>query len=244
MSEWQRVLSDLDQILATLESLRAPQKGGGQGWSGVDMQILREFYADTPAWVLGAVLGRSESSVHAKARGLGLRKADDWADNPLSNSTRVDPHRGRSAQFQPGHQTWNKGKKGWCHPGAKATHFKPGNRPIQTLPIGSYRLDSHGILQRKIADTPGPQHLRWRSVHELVWIEHHGPVPKGRVVVFRPGQRTNQLELITIDRVECITRQEVMRRNSYHNRYPKEIARLIQLSGAITRKINRRSKNA
>jgi len=35
-----------------------------------------------------------------------------------------------------------------------------------------------------------------------------------------------------------------MRRNSYHTRYPKEVAQLIQLKGALNRKINRRSRQA
>ena len=46
------------------------------------------------------------------------------------------------------------------------------------------------------------------------------------------------LEEITADRVECISLAENMRRNSYHN-YPKPIAELIQLRGALMRKINR-----
>jgi hypothetical protein len=34
-----------------------------------------------------------------------------------------------------------------------------------------------------------------------------------------------------------MSRAESMRRNSYHN-YPKELAQLIQLRGALNRKIN------
>ena len=41
-----------------------------------------------------------------------------------------------------------------------------------------------------------------------------------------------------------MTRAELMKRNSYHNRYPKEVARLVQLRGAVTRQINKRSNQA
>jgi hypothetical protein len=53
--------------------------------------------------------------------------------------------------------------------------------------------------------------------------------------------RTTVLEDITADKVECISRSENMRRNSYH-RYGQEIARLVQLRGALTRQINKRSQ--
>lgn len=47
---------------------------------------------------------------------------------------------------------------------------------------------------------------------------------------------------ITIDRIELVTLEENMRRNSYHNRYPKEIGLAIQARGALVRKINRRKQ--
>ncbi len=49
------------------------------------------------------------------------------------------------------------------------------------------------------------------------------------------------MEHITLDRLECITRRENMARNTVHN-LPKELARLVQLQGAVKRQINKRSK--
>ena len=243
MTDWMHIISALDQITSTLRELQRMQGGAGAKWAEADRQIMREFYPNTPAWILAQVLNRSTNSIHSQAELLGLKKEPDWADNPLSNSTRVDPGRGLAGRFQKGHQTWNKGLKGWAAPGSERTQFKKGNKPWRTQPVGSYRLDPSGILQRKIGTQSGPNHLRWRSVHELIWIEAHGPVPDGHVVVFKPGQRTNKLEDITLDRIECIDRAELMHRNSHHNRYPKEISRLIQLTGALQRKINNRSKH-
>lgn len=41
-----------------------------------------------------------------------------------------------------------------------------------------------------------------------------------------------------------MSRHENMRRNSYHTNYPPEVARLVQLKGAISRQVNRIKKEA
>jgi len=102
-----------------------------------------------------------------------------------------------------------------------------------------------GYLERKVTDDPSfVPNRRWVSVHRLVWEAAHGPVPQGHAVVFLPGRRTADLASITLDGLELVSRAELMRRNSYHTRYPKEVAQLIQLKGALNRKINRRSRQA
>src|SRR5699024_3495018 len=122
-------------------------------------------------------------------------------------------------------------------PNSRKTQFKKGVKPLNTLPVGSYRLDKDGTLQKKINNKSGNSSLRWRSVHELVWIEANGQVPPKHIVVFKPGMRTNTLEEITIDRMECISLAENMHRNSIHN-YPKEIALAVQMRAALNRRIN------
>ena len=108
-------------------------------------------------------------------------------------------------------------------------------------PIGSLRISKDGQLQRKVRDD-GPTSRRWISVARLVWEAAHGPVPKGHVVVFLPGKFTAIEHEITLDRVELITRRELMRRNSVHTVQPPELARITQLRGALARQINRRSR--
>lgn len=80
-------------------------------------------------------------------------------------------------------------------------------------------------------------------MHELVWVEVNGPVPANHYIVFKQGMRTTKLEEITLDRLECISKAENMRRNSYHN-YGPEVAKLVQLRGAISRQINKERKAA
>ena len=199
---------------------------GGPPWTDGDLAALRALYANTNNIELGALFRRSPRAVGAMAGKLGLSKSEAF----------MQSHQSR---FKKGLTPWNKGAQ--YQPGGRCaeTQFKPGNRPHTWVPIGSYRIDKTGTLQRKVSDDPGGPHKRWRSVHELVWIERHGPVPRGCVTVFKPGQKTADLQQITIDRIECITRAELMRRNSAWTNLPPEVARLVQLRGALNRQINR-----
>lgn len=110
------------------------------------------------------------------------------------------------------------------------------------MPVGSYRINTHKStprLERKTSETPGPNHLRWEPVARLVWEEQHGPVPAGHIVVFDPPHAaTTVLEHITVDKLACISRAENALRNSSWRRDP-QVAKLIQLKGAINRQVNR-----
>jgi hypothetical protein len=74
-----------------------------------------------------------------------------------------------------------------------------------------------------------------------VWIEAHGPVPAGHAVCFKPGRRSTVLEEITLDALDLVHRRDLMQRNSVH-RLPKPLAQLVQLRGALNRKINARER--
>ncbi|WP_367846425.1 hypothetical protein [Rhodoferax sp. WC2427] len=116
-------------------------------------------------------------------------------------------------------------------------------RPHTWLPIGSYRINSCGVLERKVNDLPGANHVRWHPVARLIWEEANGPVPKNHIVVFKPGRASTVLERITLDCVECISRGENIRRNHPRSKSP-ELAKLVQIKGAITRQVNRIQREA
>ena len=115
------------------------------------------------------------------------------------------------------------------------------------MPIGSYRTVTEKTgrkhLELKISDAKGSNDKRWKPVSRLVWEAKNGPVPAGHFVVFKPGMHTLVVEEITLDRVECITLAENARRN-HPNSYNPELARLVQLKGAITRQVNRIQKES
>lgn len=127
------------------------------------------------------------------------------------------------------------------------TQFRKGERRGVAVrlyqPVGTERVSKDGYLERKVNDDL-PLQARWRAVHRIVWEAANGPIPSGHAVVFREGRKTTDASAITVDGLELVSRGELMRRNSYHTRYPQEVAQLIQLKGALNRKINARSKQA
>lgn len=207
-------------------------------WTATMVDTLCALYADTPTDELADRLGVSVAQVYAKAAHHGLKKSPAYLAGPHACRLRRGDNTGASTRFKPGQAPWNKGMKG-LDIGGKATRFQPGMVPHTALEIGAYRITKDGYLQRKIGNAKGSNSKRWRSVHELVWVEQNGPVPENHIVVFKPGMRTLELAEITIEKVECISRAENMQRNTLH-RYGKEIASIVQLRGALTRQINRR----
>lgn len=212
----------------------------GKPWPAATLAAMRRRYPHEPTAAIAADLGMTVTACYQMARNLGLKKTETYLNGPQACRLRRGDNVGMGTRFQPGQAPPNKGVKGWQAGGrAVETQFKPGNAPHTEQPVGSYRLTKDGTLQRKIGTAKGSNSMRWRGVHELVWIAAHGPVPPGHICVFRPGMRTAVLEEITADKVECISLAENMRRNSYHNRYPKEIGLAIQARGALIRKIRR-----
>lgn len=154
-----------------------------------------------------------------------------------------------ATQFKASHVPWNKGTKGVSgqHPNTKVTQFKKGSMSGAAqhnyVPIGSYRLSKDGYLEQKTNDDHPVPARRWVGVHRLVWEAAHGPIPCGHVVCFLPGRRSPELEKITLDALELVSRAELARRNHPRSRNP-ELAKLVQLKGAITRQVNRIAREA
>jgi hypothetical protein len=216
-----------------------------QPWTEEQLAHLRARFPHVNTTQLAIEMGRGYGSVCQQAYRLGLKKTEAFfADQGLSG--RLVGQRGATSRFTPGHSTWNKGMKGSTgyHANTQRTQFKPGQMPRNWLPLGSLRIVPDGVLERKVSETKGAPHLRWQPVHRLVWEAAHGPVPKGHVVIFKPGQRTNVLDEITLDRLECISRSENMKRNTVHTKYPPELARLVQLRGQLVRAIREREETA
>lgn len=218
-------------------------------WTPAQISQLRALYPDLKADTVAREIGRSVGSVHRKAALLGIGKSEAFKASFASgriSAARNDP-RMVATRFKPGHKTWNKDKPGTTglHDNCRATQFKPGQKPHTTAPIGAYRINvTKGIprLEQKLNDKPGPNHVRWIPVSRIVWEQHHGPIKPKHIVVFADSkQATTVLEEITVDKLICITRAEHARRNSMYSK-DHELGRLSQLKGAITRQINRITK--
>jgi hypothetical protein len=206
-------------------------------WTEDQVETLRRQYPNFKTENVAFMVGHSLEQTYRKAQALGLKKTAEFLASGAAG--RLDGIKGGATRFGKGHATWNKGMKG-LQIGGESTQFRPGQLPHNTQPIGSLKVTDDGILRRKVSEGKGSSSKRWRAVHELVWIEANGPVPPKHIVVFKPGMKTAALDEITVDRVECITLAENMRRNTVHN-YPKEIAQLVILRGALNRQINKRT---
>lgn len=151
-----------------------------------------------------------------------------------------------ATSFKPGNVPWNKGTHFVAGGRSEETRFKKGNMSGAAqhnyVPIGTMRVTKDGYLERKFTDDPTLMPVRrWKAVHRIVWEQVHGPIPAGYIVVFRHGMKTAVEAEISIDRMECITRAENMRRNTV---WRTELGKLYQLKGAIMRQVNRIKKEA
>lgn len=217
-------------------------------WTACEVDLLRSMYPECHTDDVAAWIGRSTSQCYQGAARFGLNKSAEY----LASDTACRIRRGKqhpsmiASRFKAGQDAWNKGLRGvvGVQEACRATQFKKGVRPHTWMPIGSYRISSEGVLEQKLTDEPGPNSVRWFPVHRTLWVGANGPIPPGHVVRFKPGQKTTDLALITLERLECVTRMENMRRNSLHTIYPPEVAHLVQLRGALNRQINARTRAA
>lgn len=200
-------------------------------------EIIRRLWPSNSAADVGELIDRTVSSVDNRAHKLGLRKAAEYIAR-------------NSACFRPGNEAHNKGRpvSEW-NPNAescRATQFKRGERrgaaQHNYVPVGTEKVRD-GLLCRKVTDDPDVfPAARWVPISRLVWEAANGPIPEGHAVIFKPGRATTDRARITPDAVELVSRPELMRRNSRHNRYPPELNALMQLKGALNRKINNRNR--
>lgn len=182
-----------------------------RSWPIEHVEVLKRDYAIRAAPAIAAELGRSVSSVYGMAKKLGLKKSDDWYQREESGRTNL--LKGTQSRFEKGLTPWNKGTKtGPAHPNTKKTQFKKGQKPHNTLPIGSI-VHPDGYLKIKIAE-PNV----WVFYQRHVWEKHHGPIPVGCLVRFRDGDPMN----CEIDNLMLETPTEHCLRNSKH-KFPEEV---------------------
>jgi hypothetical protein len=219
-------------------------RAGKRLWNPEDDELLRARYPHEPTANLARDLRRSVGSVFGRADKLGLSKSAGYLAGPHACRLRRGDNPGVATRFKKGHAPPNKGlrRPGWGPGRMKETQFRKGERRGVAVrlyqPIGTERISKDGYLERKVNDDL-PLQARWRAVHLLVWEAANGPLPKGYAICFKNRDKTD----IRIDNLECITRRELMQRNTVHN-YPKPLAETIQLLGALNRQIRKRTANA
>lgn len=156
-------------------------------WTAEEDRLLRAIYPDHDSEYVAGFLHRSRYSVKARAGKLGVKKRPE-----------VYEALHRKGQFRKGQAPANKGRKmeTWMSAESiersKVGRFKKGecrdDNPCRR-PIGWEFQEKDGYVCVKCPDG------KRRAKHRWVWEQAHGPIPKGMVIRFKDGDRTNcQLE--------------------------------------------------
>lgn len=197
----------------------------GNPWTPWQLYWLEILYPDYSAEDLVKYLGHPIKSIHTKASSMKLRKSASF----LSANTRIllNGKRGVSSQFKKGQEAWNKGIKSNLAPGAG---FQPGNKPVNSKPIGTLVKNRCGRFRIKIAMHPA----KWEMAHIHAWVQAGNPLPvHPEVFKFKDGNKENW----ALENLEISTKQKIMEENNLKN-LPENLQEIIRLKGRIVRKIN------
>lgn len=213
-------------------------------WTEKENKMLRRLYADHHTKDIAKQLDRTMSGTYGQAKKLGLSKSQAFLKKfcRMQKGSQI----GKDCRFKPGQIPPNKGKKmpGYA-PGRMAqTQFKKGQRPRNTVPIGTIVKNTDGYLRIKVADVPesiagkGGSSTNWEFIHRQIWEAAHGPIAPGHRIWWKDGNHDNN----ALENLELLTDEEHMRRTTIHN-LPPELKDTIQLAGRVKRAIRKRVKN-
>jgi hypothetical protein len=203
-------------------------------WTKEQDDMIRAFYSDNTMETMKVLTGRTACSIYNRVHTLGLSKSEQYLSSPAACRLRRGDEIGKAHRFDAGHQSWNKGMKGWSAKGTEYTRFKKGTKPPNHRPVGYIRLTVDGYYEMKMAE--GMQ--KFKLLHRVIWERCNGPIPKGVICIFLDGNTKN----LEVTNLALMTKVQNMKRNSLHS-YPKELAELIQLRGALNRQLNKRGIN-
>ena len=197
----------------------------GRNFTPEFIQYLKDEFPHKSTYQIADECGEKYGTISNIAYRLHLRKSDEYHKAYMEKTIENLKH-GAGNRFQKGHTSWLKGKKGVRQ--SPHSEFKKGNTPHNTLPIGAQREATDGYVYRKVSETKP----RWKSLQQIVWEEHNGPVPKNHMVLFKDKNARN----FDISNLECISRSENMKRNSLL-RYPNEIVQAIKTISKLKKQI-------
>ena len=120
-------------------------------------------------------------------------RTDVTASNVNALRKRKGWSTGRTGRFEPGQESWNKGKAMPFHPNSAATRFRKGNLPHNTHYLGHERVSQDGYVEISVAETNPYTGFERRYVlkHRHLWEQANGPVPEGMALKCLDGDRTN-----------------------------------------------------
>lgn len=118
---------------------------------------------------------------------------------------------GNDSRFKKGQAPSNKGQKlSEAHKEKlKDKWFQKGHKPVNYREIGTEYINSDGYVTVKVS------HNKWKLKQKLVWEAHHGPIPKGYVIVFLDRNITNcNIENLKLVKRSTLTRLTTLKLRS------------------------------
>lgn len=195
-------------------------------------QFIRDNYLTMPVKRMAKEINKSGCYVFNRLKVLGLVVPVEIVEQRKAES-----------RFKEGFTPINKGKKQtdfMTQEGIEKTvktRFKKGQLPHNAVNVKDgdvvVRISKKGVQYKWVRISLG----KWKMYHVHLWERTYGPIPEGKIVVFKDKNTMNTV----IENLECITREELMIRNSIH-KYPEEIKKTIKAISLITRQINKYEK--
>jgi hypothetical protein len=169
-------------------------------WTLEENTILIEKYADSyTADLLKLLPGRTISSICGHANILGLRKSELFYASGMGGRISSANDIGVETRFTKQMPGWNKGKKqsDYMSPEkierTKATRFKKGQDPHNTVPIGTERFSKDGYIEVKVRHLKDgdANNKNFEFKQRIIYEKHFGPIPKGMIVEFLDRDKLN-----------------------------------------------------
>ena len=219
-----------------LGARKAIGHGGRKIWTRRDDHFLRSTYPHLSTPDIAVALELPLHTVFARADKLGLTKSAAYQAERRARDIQRVTAVGVAHRFPKGHPPANKGlrRPGWYVGRMRETQFKKGQPPINTMPLWTFRF-ADGYLMLKTGKVHAPPNSGWEYVHKLIWEQANGRLPDRRVtrIWWKDGDHGN----CSLSNLELVPGKEHVARTTVHN-LPKELADVIQLTGALQRKIN------
>lgn len=214
--------------------------GGRRKWSPAEDRWLRATYPNISTVSIAKKMHVPIFTVYQRAKKLGLGKSTAYKlERKREDAARIT-RSGVAHRFPKGQVPANKGlrRPGYA-PGRMAqTQFKKGQICRNAMPMWSFRW-CDGYLMLKTGRVHKPPCSGWEYVHRLIWEQANGPLPDWKVarIWWKDGDHGN----CSFSNLELVPSAEHVRRTTIH-RLPKELVQVIQLTGALKRKIRNREK--
>ena len=198
-----------------------------------ELEIIRQLYPNTPNKVIATYMPHSASSISKKANTMGLKKSKEHIrENGRAIAIAqwnklIDNNLQLKSNFKKGHVPWCKGQKLSSEHIAKLTGvFKKGQKPHNTLPIGSIR-NINNYNEIKYANH------KWISLARYNWEQVHGPVPGDMCVFKLDGDKYND----DINILCLVSRKDLAKLNRNHAKLSPELKEVQILINQIKQKV-------